>query len=776
MLGERKLLKKIVSGIMLAFLTLSSFQVAWSSALTLLLGTSKSTYNVGEVVFINGNLTLNNNTVLDGLTAIQVNDPQGNLFVMRTMLTGINNTKSWPVEILSIFTVDSSGNPQYNFEPGDNAGFQVTIRNNELLSYAVIVTLNIYYSDGVPFSAWTIYNGTIEANKTVTVISWPLPIPGNAPVGPAVAYISVLDSLLPKNGGFAFSPEKKALFTIGSTTYEKNPASTSYLESAEGSFNLTFKTPCSNAKLGNYTIYATSFYPVGVYPYFTTNSLTFEVILRGDLNGDGKVDMRDVGLVARHFGETVPPAPANCDVVYDGKIDMKDVGTVARDYGKSGVYCGSSLKETVVRDSSMMKKSDFRVSDLPWLEVSPAFTVIGPERSIDKEFTISINVNNLNAVLHMVGFKFELVFNSTLIKAVKIEEGSFLQDFQCNKHGAFFSASLQENMTQSKISVLGMLLPNASGQWVCFPEGNGTLACIKFAILNQSNVECYMTDFVLANIGLVDDITNQISTNAPRNGTLKILPFTTTGTMIDLYGGAMNEGYGSALFLPPYGGQGSNNPMDLVVPQAEVYFYAKVTNDSQPVPNKTVCFNVEKPDGSVLLNTTVVTDSNGIALINFGMPWPREDPESLFGEWTVTATISISDVRINDTLTFHYDYLVRWMKVTTDKFEYNHGECVEITIEYGTYAQQYYPLLLSVVLMDELSVPVGITLLETEVGGAEYCTYTNFTATLSIHIIKWAFAGIATIHVNAFDKDPTEGGIFWSPEYTPAPEIVIQPY
>lgn len=55
---------------------------------------------------------------------------------------------------------------------------------------------------------------------------------------------------------------------------------------------------------------------------------------------DGRVDMRDVGLVARHFGETVPPGPPNCDMtgptlgVPDGKIDMRDIGLVARNFGK----------------------------------------------------------------------------------------------------------------------------------------------------------------------------------------------------------------------------------------------------------------------------------------------------------------------------------------------------------------------------------------------------------------------------------------------------------
>ncbi len=79
----------------------------------------------------------------------------------------------------------------------------------------------------------------------------------------------------------------------------------------------------------------------------------------GDITGpdgcpDGKCDMRDIGLVARNFEETVPPAPSECDVtgpsgVPDGKIDMKDLGLVARHFGETDpralLWCGPMLLE-----------------------------------------------------------------------------------------------------------------------------------------------------------------------------------------------------------------------------------------------------------------------------------------------------------------------------------------------------------------------------------------------------------------------------------------------
>jgi len=214
--------------------------------------------------------------------------------------------------------------------------------------------------------------------------------------------------------------------------------------------------------------------------------------------------------------------------------------------------------------------------------------------------------------------------------------------------------------------------------------------------------------------------------------------------------------------------------MDLVIPQSEVHLFAKVTYNYWPVQSKLVSFEVIDPHGSTWAKFTATTDSNGVAYVAFRMPWTCENPEDLFGVWTVVATCSLGDQIITDTMTFHYDYLVHIWKVTTDKYEYNHLEPVSITIKYGTHAMQTYPVLFSVVIKDEMGVPVGIQTIKLDVGGAKYCTYKNSTITLKVEIPKWAYAGIATIHANAFDKEPANGGFAWCPEATT--KICIQPY
>lgn len=56
--------------------------------------------------------------------------------------------------------------------------------------------------------------------------------------------------------------------------------------------------------------------------------------LVGDINADGKVNMQDIGVVARHFSEAVPPADPNWDIFEDWKIDMRDIGILGRHFGE----------------------------------------------------------------------------------------------------------------------------------------------------------------------------------------------------------------------------------------------------------------------------------------------------------------------------------------------------------------------------------------------------------------------------------------------------------
>lgn len=60
------------------------------------------------------------------------------------------------------------------------------------------------------------------------------------------------------------------------------------------------------------------------------------VTIPGDIDGDHKVDMRDIGVAARAFGSTPddPKWSPNADINNDGRIDMRDLGIAARNFGQ----------------------------------------------------------------------------------------------------------------------------------------------------------------------------------------------------------------------------------------------------------------------------------------------------------------------------------------------------------------------------------------------------------------------------------------------------------
>jgi hypothetical protein len=312
--------------------------------LNLVLTTDKLSYGPGASVVINGNLTLDNNPVSNGVIGIQVNDPQGRLSIIRTVPTGNNVTNTWPIQILNVVPIGNLyGAPSYSFKRGSYVGFNVTISNNYASSRAVMITVNVLDSSNVPICGATIFNGTIQAGDVKNAFSYPvLQIPIDAPLGTAMVYVNVWNAKLPSNNGFALAQEITTTFTVVSgtlsTTLNSAPAGYSTLTIGTGS--LSFKIPSSNARLGNYTVCGTAVYYVGIFPYYAASSLRFSVVLIGDLNGDGKVDIRDIAITAKAYGSSpgMPNWNPIADLNGDGKVDIRDIAIVAKNYGVSGTY------------------------------------------------------------------------------------------------------------------------------------------------------------------------------------------------------------------------------------------------------------------------------------------------------------------------------------------------------------------------------------------------------------------------------------------------------
>jgi hypothetical protein len=452
-----------------------------------------------------------------------------------------------------------------------------------------------------------------------------------------------------------------------------------------------------------------------------------------------------------------------------------------------------------------VKIEAFMALPLPWFEVEPALVELGPEPAVGQEFTVNVKIVELHEAWHLIAVQFGLKYDDTLLEVVDVTEGPFMKNPAWAIHGSYFVAYWPE--ADPHVLVGDMLYPNAMGIYdqTHWPKGTGVLATIKFKALKQDKEPCYWTGGSLScELGLIslfgqwaiDANGNYIPVREENNvnGTYRILNTPSTGRYIDLYGGANNGGLWAGYpdpFPAPYGGQGPEMPMDLVIPQSEVTFYAVVEYNCWPVQSKDVGFEIEGPfyknesDPTQLLpkqsyqiwaKLTARTDSNGMAVLTFRMPWPCDDPESVTGIWLVTATVNLADEIIMDTMTYYYEHMVYITKVTTDKYYYYHDDTVKVCVTYQTHSMQYYPALFAIVITDELGVPFGMdATFETEVGGAKWCTWTEGKFCVDIYIPKYAFAGLASVHVSVYNKDPTEGGFSYGEEYAPPQVIYILP-
>jgi hypothetical protein len=104
---------------------------------------------------------------------------------------------------------------------------------------------------------------------------------------------------------------------------------------------LTFEWNTTDAAVGKHTITASAtVVPFDTDP--TNNSKSRQLTIMSptgpttDINGDGRVDMADIGLAAKAFGSHEGNARWNpaADVNGDGIVDMFDLGLVARDFWK----------------------------------------------------------------------------------------------------------------------------------------------------------------------------------------------------------------------------------------------------------------------------------------------------------------------------------------------------------------------------------------------------------------------------------------------------------
>ena len=400
----------------------------------------------------------------------------------------------------------------------------------------------------------------------------------------------------------------------------------------------------------------------------------------------------------------------------------------------------------------------------PWLEVAPPTHVV-KATSVGQILEVPIYIHDCAAGWEQIGIQFDLWYNTTLISYVGTAadplyvKGTFMENFIGDGLGIFYVVKADfEGVTpippgapvgENYFKVMILKLPNEYGKWnPPFPDGDGLIIKLKIQSLIQGLFpEKLSCPLEIRNVKFIDKDGHEIVQGQHISGTYEIEP-KVLGRKIDVF----------TQYPAPFGGQGLNNPSDMFWPQKEVILCANVTYNDWPEQQKDVTFQIIDPHGQTWGTLYGRTNETGLACVSFRLPWPCDNPEYYFGEWTVIASVDVACNVVNDTLKFKYDYLVHIWKVTLDKEEYKHCEYINVNITYGSYAMQKYNVTITMTVFDETEVPFGFTYQTIEIGNAVYCQYKNDTLILEVHVVKFARAGTATVEIGALSDFPFNGG------------------
>ena len=307
LLGEKGSLKKTVSGILLLLLLIAmltfAFDIRPASA-----GAPPTISNISQVpnatsvsddeaVAVSANVTDNSGTGILNVTIVY--SPDG-WTINSTAAMTLNNTTGLYEGTIPGFL--SGTIVYYDIQAYDNNG---DFTESKRATYTVLSkTQSVLVTEITPDATWVYQGQVLNINVTVSNI-------GGSPEKVWATLFYNLTSEL----------------TIGTYT------SAVILGAGQNyTFPFTWNTTGIPVAYPGYTLTAIAFISGGSN---TLSDVIITVRIIGDVNGDGRVDLKDLALVARAFGSnpTSPNWNPAADINGDGVVNMKDIGLVARHFG-----------------------------------------------------------------------------------------------------------------------------------------------------------------------------------------------------------------------------------------------------------------------------------------------------------------------------------------------------------------------------------------------------------------------------------------------------------
>ena len=205
------------------------------------------------------------------------------------------------------------------------------------------------------------------------------------------------------------------------------------------------------------------------------------------------------------------------------------------------------------------------------------------------------------------------------------------------------------------------------------------------------------------------------------------------------------------------GGVGPNAPSGAFGPQQDIITNATVIFNGAPVAQKDVVFAIYKNNGQQLEYQTARTNSNGSCGVDFRLPTLDTQLDANFGSnWTIVATVDVSQVIYTDSCKFTFNYLANIAGVSVLP-----GTAIRGTDSVAIHAtvaniSNIPGAVVTFTVVDVNNVPVA----------AATSTICSSDVSVTLPIPNYAFCGAAKIYVNILSGYPpaSPAGVPYCPQ------------